>query len=179
MKHIILFITIVIMLFIACKKETTSTTPINETPEVTAIAIDSGFFSNGPYGSVTGRARIYKTGGNYELALENFSSSNGPDLKVYLSKEKQPVNFVNLGSLKSTAGNQLYCHTWLGQCERLQICIDPLPAIQSPLWLCPIKTITSIYENIPFTVYWYFAMSHAIFARLQRCRLLQSWGFKK
>jgi len=40
--------------------------------------------------------------------LENFSSSNGPDLKVYLSKEKQPVNFVNLGSLKSTSGNQLY-----------------------------------------------------------------------
>ena len=34
MKHIILFITIVIMLFIACKKETTSTTPIDETPEV-------------------------------------------------------------------------------------------------------------------------------------------------
>ena len=108
MKHIILFITIVVILFIACKKETTSTTPVNETPALAAIAIDSGFFSNGPYGSVTGRAMIYKTGSNYELALENFSSSNGPDLKVYLSKEKQPVNFVNLGSLKSTAGNQLY-----------------------------------------------------------------------
>ncbi|MGK2862534.1 MAG: DM13 domain-containing protein, partial [Chitinophagaceae bacterium] len=96
------------LLIIGCKKETTSTTPVNEMPTPTAIAIDSGSFSNGPHGSVSGKAKIYKTGSKFELALENFSSSNGPDLKVYLSKEKQPVNFVNLGSLKSTAGHQLY-----------------------------------------------------------------------
>jgi len=109
MKHILkLFAIITILGLAACKKETTSTDPVNETPTATAIGIDSGSFSNGPYGSVSGKAKIYKTGTKYELALENFSSSNGPDLKVYLSKEKQPVNFVNLGSLKSTAGNQLY-----------------------------------------------------------------------
>ena len=109
MKLIIPFVTAITILSVtACKKETTSTIPINETPAITAMAIDSGYFSNGPYGSVTGTAKIYKTGDKYELALENFSSSNGPDLKVYLSKEKQQVNFVNLGSLKSTAGHQLY-----------------------------------------------------------------------
>jgi Electron transfer DM13 len=109
MQPIIKILSIVSILIVAaCKKETTSTAPVNETPSVTALAIDSGSFSNGPYGSVSGMAKIYKTGNKYELALENFSSSNGPDLKVYLSKEKQPVNFVNLGSLKSTAGNQLY-----------------------------------------------------------------------
>lgn len=102
------FIVVIVLLLSACKKETTSTTPFNEAPAATAMAIDSGYFSNGPYGTVTGSAKIYKTGSNYELALENFSGSNGPDLKVYLSKEQQPVNFVNLGSLKSTAGNQLY-----------------------------------------------------------------------
>lgn len=106
LTYIILLLTI--LLTAACKKETTSTAPLNETPTNTALAVDSGSFSNGPYGSVSGKAKIYKTGDKYELALENFSSSNGPDLKVYLSKEKQPVNFVNLGSLKSTAGNQLY-----------------------------------------------------------------------
>jgi hypothetical protein len=42
------------------------------------------------------------------LLDSSFSSSNGPDLKVYLSKEIQPINFVNLGSLKSTNGSQLY-----------------------------------------------------------------------
>lgn len=98
----------IILLTVTCKKETTSTDPLNEIPTNAALAVDSGSFSNGPYGSVSGKAKIYKTGDKYELALENFSSSNGPDLKVYLSKEKQPVNFVNLGSLKSTAGNQLY-----------------------------------------------------------------------
>jgi Electron transfer DM13 len=109
MKHIInFFVLITLLLLAACKKETTSTNPVNEMPTTTAVGIDSGSFSNGPYGSVSGKAKIYKTGTKYELALENFSSSNGPDLKVYLSKEKQPVNFVNLGSLKSTAGNQLY-----------------------------------------------------------------------
>ena len=35
-------------------------------------------------------------------------ASNGPDLKVYLSKELQPVNFINLGALKSVNGNQVY-----------------------------------------------------------------------
>lgn len=92
----------------ACKKETTPTTTLDEEPEVTAMAIESGSFANGPYGRVSGIAKIYKTGDKYELALEMFASTNGPDLKVYLSKEKQPINYVNLGSLKSTAGNQLY-----------------------------------------------------------------------
>ncbi len=109
MKRFIFFsLCITLLLITGCKKETTSTTPVNEMPTPTAIAIDSGSFSNGPHGSVSGKAKIYKTGSKFELALENFSSSNGPDLKVYLSKEKQPVNFINLGSLKSTAGNQLY-----------------------------------------------------------------------
>ncbi|HJS55406.1 MAG TPA: DM13 domain-containing protein [Chitinophagaceae bacterium] len=100
MRLIICFLTIqAILLVCACKKESTSGIP---------IIVDSGYFSNGPYGSVSGTAKIYKTGTQYELALENFSSSNGPDLKVYLSKEKQPVNFVSLGPLKSTAGDQLY-----------------------------------------------------------------------
>jgi len=109
MQSVIKLVSIVSVFFLAaCKKETTSTAPVNETPIATAMAIDSGSFSNGPYGSVRGKTKLYKTGDKYELALENFSSSNGPDLKVYLSKEKQPVNFINLGSLKSTTGNQLY-----------------------------------------------------------------------
>ena len=109
MKHFAYLIAGLAMpLFIDCKKETTSTTPLNEQPGTTAIVVQSGSFSNGPYGSVKGMAKVYETDGVYQLALEDFSSSNGPDLKVYLGKEMQPINFVNLGSLKSTAGNQLY-----------------------------------------------------------------------
>ena len=102
MKPIIyLLIVIFILTLTACNKDTTSTTPVNEVPSTTAMAIDSGYFSNGPYGMVTGTAKIYKTGNSYEIALENFSSSNGPDLKVYLSKEKQPLNFINLPASNS------------------------------------------------------------------------------
>ncbi|MFD1257682.1 DM13 domain-containing protein [Mucilaginibacter terrae] len=112
MKHLI-YLSAVIALavsFTGCKKETTPMVALNEKVDVTISKPEtsSSSFRNGAYGSVTGTARVYETNGKYQLALENFTSSNGPDLKVYISKEQQPVNFVNLGSLKSTAGNQLY-----------------------------------------------------------------------
>jgi hypothetical protein len=68
----------------------------------------AGTFSNGPYGTVTGIAKVYLQNGKYILALENVAISNGPDLHVYLSKEVKPINFIELGKLKSTNGNQLY-----------------------------------------------------------------------
>ncbi|MFT3908142.1 MAG: DM13 domain-containing protein [Ferruginibacter sp.] len=51
---------------------------------------------------------IYKTGSRYDLKFTNFNSSNGPDLRVYLSKEMMPGAFIDLGALKSTAGSQVY-----------------------------------------------------------------------
>ena len=67
-----------------------------------------GNFSNGPYGTVSGAVTIYFQNGKYLLALESIGISNGPDLHVYLSKEMLPINFIDLGKLKSTNGNQLY-----------------------------------------------------------------------
>jgi hypothetical protein len=40
--------------------------------------------------------------------VENFGTTNGPDLKVYLSKAASPQEFISLGDLKSTNGNQVY-----------------------------------------------------------------------
>ncbi len=85
-------------------------------PESISTRIDStlavvkvkGDFSNGPYGIVSGQAKIYKVGNGYIVSLENFSSTMGPDLKVYLSLELDPIQFVNLGSLKATSGAQTY-----------------------------------------------------------------------
>lgn len=51
--------------------------------------------------SVSGEAKIYLEDGQYKVNLENFSVSNGPDLKVYLSKAATPNEFVNLGNLTS------------------------------------------------------------------------------
>lgn len=52
--------------------------------------------------TVNGQAKIYLDDNRYKLELQNFSISNGPDLKVYLSKSNTPTDFVNLGNLTSS-----------------------------------------------------------------------------
>jgi hypothetical protein len=42
------------------------------------------------------------------LRLENFKTTNGPDLYVYLSTDKTNADIVNLGRLKGNIGNQNY-----------------------------------------------------------------------
>ncbi|MEP6749608.1 MAG: DM13 domain-containing protein [Bacteroidota bacterium] len=104
-----------LLLLIVCasctKSNETSVTPLNETVagnDTTAVKKVMGAFVNGTYGTVSGTVSIYLQSGKYTLALENVAISNGPDLHVYLSKEIQPVNFIDLGKLKSVAGNQVY-----------------------------------------------------------------------
>lgn len=93
----------------SCVKDKTPTTPLNNTVDSTvAMNRYAGMFINGPYGNVMGSAKIYLQGNQYKLALENVTISNGPDLHVYISKEILPSTFIDLGSLQSVAGNQLY-----------------------------------------------------------------------
>jgi hypothetical protein len=109
MKRLIYIIILGVAVFIsACKKENTPSAILNEMTDSTAIPQATGTFNSGPYGSVSGNAKILLTGTMYDLKLMNFSSSNGPDLRVYLSKEMNPVNYIDLGPLKATGGNQLY-----------------------------------------------------------------------
>lgn len=49
----------------------------------------------------SGIVKIYLENNQFKLALENYSISSGPDLKVYLSKSNTPTDFVNLGNLNS------------------------------------------------------------------------------
>lgn len=105
------FITASFCLFLlaSCVKDKTPNDTLNETPPPSAEYTYSGNFANGPYGTVSGKAHISRdSSGVLHLVLENISSNNGPDLKVYLSKEIQPVNFINLGPLRSVSGTQLY-----------------------------------------------------------------------
>jgi hypothetical protein len=99
----------IMLLASACKKDKTATEDLMETEMAGAVRTHSGLFVNGPYGSVSGAVHVVKnTNGTLQLVMENLRSSNGPDLQVYLSKEVQPVNFINLGALKSVNGNQVY-----------------------------------------------------------------------
>lgn len=108
MKNTLLLVLVTALLIAGCTKKI-STTPTNETVDTTTAVLKfQGNFQNGPYGTVSGMVMVYLTNGKYQLKLSNFSTTNGPDLKVYLSKETQPLNFIKLGDLKSTTGNQVY-----------------------------------------------------------------------
>ena len=96
------------MTLVSCVKENTPVVPLNDTVDDGATQQQMGNFINGAYGSVSGSAKVYQQGNGYVLSLQNVSISNGPDLHVYIAKEIFPVNFIDLGSLRSTMGNQVY-----------------------------------------------------------------------
>lgn len=96
--------------FAACKKESgASTAPLIVSVDTTAKSIATGIFQNGPYGTVSGKGQVLKNAdGSYAILLDSFSTSNGPDLFVYLSKQPTPIDFIEAGKLKATNGRQLY-----------------------------------------------------------------------
>ncbi len=109
MKKLFTLLVTTSVLFTACKKEKTSSSQVSMDPvDTTAQLKYRGTFLNGPYGSIAGVAKIYAKTNVYTLVLDSFTVSNGPDLHVYISKEKQPVNFIDLGSLRTTSGTQVY-----------------------------------------------------------------------
>lgn len=111
MKYSISILIISICLISAsCKKKEIQapTTSLNEMVDTSAILKYTGSFSSGPYGTTSGTAEIYQQGTTYLVKLANFNTTNGPALHVYLSKEAMPINYVDLGSLKSINGNQVY-----------------------------------------------------------------------
>ncbi|UVS69383.1 DM13 domain-containing protein [Nitrososphaera viennensis] len=56
-----------------------------------------------------GTARVLHLGsGSSVLRLEEFKVTNGPDLYVYLSADKSNADYVSLGRLKASSGNQNY-----------------------------------------------------------------------
>ena len=110
MKKILVILSVTVAMVTGCSKQNaTPTAPVNEMVDTATSNLKySGVFMNGNEGTVKGTANIYLNDGKYQLELKDFSVTNGPDLHVYLSKETQPINFIDLGKLKSTNGNQVY-----------------------------------------------------------------------
>ncbi|HEV8079146.1 MAG TPA: DM13 domain-containing protein [Chitinophagaceae bacterium] len=105
-KLILILMIGIMPIFLSCSK--TSTEKLDEMVSVSSTLKFSGNFIG--YGSekVSGKANIYFDNNKYTLKLEGFSTTNGPDLKVYLSMASSPSEFISLGDLKSTNGNQVY-----------------------------------------------------------------------
>ena len=102
------YISIILVAFVsACKKESTIQPEVN--PGIgDAELIYRSEFTDGPYGRTMGIVKIYRNEVGDQLILDSFSVSNGPDLHVYLSRQQQPINFIDLGKLKATSGRQVY-----------------------------------------------------------------------
>ncbi len=56
---------------------------LNEKVDTAAVLMLPGIFMGKGSERVSGQAKIYQQKGKYYLALENFTTTNGPDLKVY------------------------------------------------------------------------------------------------
>jgi len=108
MKYLFQLIVLVLLLVSCSKEKVTSTVAAMDVPDTTAQLKYSGNFANGPYGTTSGTVKIYAKETVYTLVLDSFMVNSGPDLHVYLSKEVQPLNFLDLGVLRSNSGVQVY-----------------------------------------------------------------------
>ena len=69
----------------------------------------SGTFVDGDWLHKTqGTAKVITTDSGNVLRLQDFKTTNGPDLYVYLATDDKASEFVNLGKLKASSGNQNY-----------------------------------------------------------------------
>ncbi len=55
-----------------------------------------------------GTVRVVEADGTTYVRYENFKTLNGPDIFVYLSKDLEASEYVNLGRVKATEGNVNY-----------------------------------------------------------------------
>ncbi|MHA4740789.1 DM13 domain-containing protein [Dyadobacter sp. MSC1_007] len=108
MKNIIFAFLIGLFLTNCKREENTPVAPLMETVDSMAVVNVEGSFKGIGGESVSGTAKIITAGEKYSLVLDQFSTNNGPDLHVYLSKQARPKDFIDLGSLKSTRGTQVY-----------------------------------------------------------------------
>ncbi len=100
-----------IVFLLSCKKE--NNTPDQPVDEMLppGMQIVKGTFTSTPGHNVQGTAKIFEDNGRKELRLENFTSTNGPDLRVYLSKDLNASSFISLGSLKSVKRKPELCNS--------------------------------------------------------------------
>jgi hypothetical protein len=90
-------------------EQNTPVTPANDTfDESSATVLSQGMLIGIGGHTASGTVTIYDDNGKKFVVLDPYSSQNGPDLKVYLSKNVSAISYINLGGLRSIAGKQVY-----------------------------------------------------------------------
>lgn len=101
---------ILIILLSSCEvEENTPTKPVDDDfDSATATLVKQGALIGIGGHTASGTAGIYDDNGKKFVVLGPYDSQNGPDLKVYLSKNVNASSYINLGPLKSIMGKQSY-----------------------------------------------------------------------
>ncbi|HZB63719.1 MAG TPA: DM13 domain-containing protein [Nitrososphaeraceae archaeon] len=87
----------------------TMTMSINQSTPNTTGLIGNFIGAGDGIHKAEGLAKILTlSNGSQILRLEDFRSTNGPDVHLYLSTDKQASDFIDLGRLKANIGNQNY-----------------------------------------------------------------------
>ncbi len=85
---------------------------VNETLSTSNI-VKKGSFTGYAH-ETKGTAEVVNDAGTFYLQLKDFQTSNGPDVRVYLVKDRDASKgtnagkFIDLGSIKGNIGNQKY-----------------------------------------------------------------------
>ncbi len=78
-----------------------------ETATTTVKIIAQGNFIAHAH-TVNGVALLIEQEGKKTLRFENFETVNGPDVRIYLSKDLTNKDYIDISSLKATKGNVNY-----------------------------------------------------------------------
>jgi hypothetical protein len=108
MKHLA-FIFIAVLTACEVEENTPAVAPVDDFDEAMAMLVKQGTFVGIGGHTASGMASIYEnSNGHKVVVLDPYESQNGPDLKVYLSKNVGASSYINLGGLKATIGKQSY-----------------------------------------------------------------------
>lgn len=109
-KYTFLLMSFIILVAASCSKTSTTSGTPDPTPPPPSGSDSisySGTFTNAAH-ITTGQAQVKGVLGSLNLYLKNFKTDSGPDLYVYLATNTSAGTFINLGTLKSTNGDQVY-----------------------------------------------------------------------
>src|SRR3989344_5196999 len=102
----------ILPLFIHIKVDEALPTPSASQPQTQQESLPQVLVGAQVVGTVghpaSGTARIVEAGGKTYIRYEDFKTINGPDLYVYLAKDLNAEEFVDLGRLRATEGNVNY-----------------------------------------------------------------------
>ncbi len=101
-------VAVLVTSLVACQPGPLLTSTRTETT-LPAISSKQANFTGTPGHATSGSVSLNVTAnGDRQLVFSNFSTVNGPDLNVYLKKDKSASQFLDLGDLIALSGSFLY-----------------------------------------------------------------------